>query len=187
MIDTRARLIKEGKITGLRIDHIDGLYDPLNYLARLRVRTGDVYLIVEKILDLKEELQDRLGMAIIFITHDLGVVAQMARRVVVMYAGQVVETGSVYDVFADPKHPYTKGLLESLPSVEDPGRRLVSIPGTVPNPLRWPAGCRFLDRCTFASIGCDRPQALDTVGGEGRSVRCHRASAADASTGDAAS
>jgi peptide/nickel transport system ATP-binding protein len=92
-----------------------------------------------------------------------------------MYAGQVVESGSVHEIFADPRHPYTRGLLGSLPSVEAPGQRLVSIPGTVPNPTAWPAGCRFADRCELAGEGCQEPQPLVMLDGPDRAARCWRA------------
>ena len=117
------------------------------------------------------------------ITHDLGVIAEVCDRVVVMYAGQVVETGTVHEIFADPKHPYTRGLLDSLPALEGPGQRFDSIPGTVPNPTEWPNGCRFLERCGLAGDGCDAPQQLVQLEGEGRSARCWRVEGPVAATG----
>ena len=131
--------------------------------------------IQAQILELLAELQERRGMAVLLITHDLGVVAEVCDRVVVMYAGQVVETGSVYEIFRDPAHPYTRGLLDSLPKVDRPGERLDSIPGTVPNPINWPDGCRFRARCSLAGEGCEQPQELVGLGGEGRGARCWRA------------
>jgi oligopeptide/dipeptide ABC transporter ATP-binding protein len=128
--------------------------------------------IQAQILELLAELRRTHGMAVMLITHDLGVVAEVCDRVVVMYAGQVVETGSVEDIFARPSHPYTRGLLGSLPSLEARGRRLTSIPGTVPSPLQWPAGCRFLARCAMAGPGCEAPQQLAALGGNGRAARC---------------
>jgi oligopeptide/dipeptide ABC transporter ATP-binding protein len=92
-----------------------------------------------------------------------------------MYAGQVVETGTVYEIFAESAHPYTRGLLDSLPSVENPGKRLDSIPGTVPNPIDWPEGCRFRARCSMATDGCEQPQELVELKAEGRAARCWRA------------
>jgi peptide/nickel transport system ATP-binding protein/oligopeptide transport system ATP-binding protein len=133
--------------------------------------------IQAQILELLADLRARHGMAVLLITHDLGVVAEVCDRVVVMYAGQVVETGEVHEIFAEPKHPYTKGLLASLPSVDNPGQRLTSIPGTVPNPTMWPAGCRFQDRCAESAPECGTPQALVEIGHVGRSARCWRTQA----------
>jgi peptide/nickel transport system ATP-binding protein/oligopeptide transport system ATP-binding protein len=131
--------------------------------------------IQAQILDLLAELRAKHGMAVLLITHDLGVVAEVCDRVVVMYAGQVVETGSVQEIFADPRHPYTRGLLESLPSIAKRGQRLKSISGTVPNPTDLPAGCRFRERCSIALEGCDEPQDLVSLGSDDRSARCWRA------------
>ena len=114
-------------------------------------------------------------MAVLLITHDLGVVAEVCDRVVVMYAGQVVETGSVQEIFADPRHPYTRGLLESLPSMGKRGERLKSIPGTVPSPTDLPDGCRFRERCSLAVEGCQDQQDLVSLGSDDRSARCWRA------------
>jgi oligopeptide/dipeptide ABC transporter ATP-binding protein len=128
--------------------------------------------IQAQILELLSELRTSHGMAVLLITHDLGVVAEVCDRVVVMYAGQVVETGPVQEIFASPAHPYTRALLGSLPSVDDPGRRLVSIPGTVPSPTSWPEGCRFRARCPSARAGCEQPQELLSLRGVGRAARC---------------
>ena len=123
--------------------------------------------IQAQILELLAHLREKHGMAVLLITHDLGVVAEVCDRVVVMYAGQVVETGTVHEIFAEPAHPYTRGLLASLPSVDQPGKRLDSIPGTVPNPIDWPHGCRFRARCSSASEACERPQELVGLGAKG--------------------
>ncbi len=108
-----------------------------------------------QILELMKELRERLGMAIMLITHDLGVVAEMVDEVAVMYAGRVVERGPVAEIFASPQHPYTESLLESIPLL---GMRystpLKAIRGTVPSPLDWPAGCRFAPRCDYAFEKC---------------------------------
>ena len=108
-----------------------------------------------QILELMKELRERLGMAIMLITHDLGVVAEMVDEVAVMYAGRVVERGPVEEIFSSPQHPYTEALLESIPLL---GMRytdkLKAIRGTVPNPLEWPAGCRFAPRCDYAFEKC---------------------------------
>jgi len=116
--------------------------------------------IQAQILDLLRELQAKTGLALILITHDLGVVAEMADEVVVMYAGKVVEQGDVYEIFANPKMPYTRGLLNSIPTLtKDPtGRvkkkRLETIPGIVPNLLHLPQGCRFQERCGYVIDEC---------------------------------
>jgi len=116
-----------------------------------------------QILELMKDLRERLGMAILLITHDLGVVAEMVDEVAVMYAGRIVERGPVADVFAEPQHPYTEALLRSIPRV---GMRytqpLAAIRGMVPSPLDWPAGCRFAPRCDYAFDRCrsEDPQLL---------------------------
>ena len=130
--------------------------------------------IQAQILELLEELSVSHGMAVLLITHDLGVVAEVCDRVVVMYAGQVIETGTVHEIFTEPAHPYTRGLLDSLPSVTNSGRRLNSISGTVPNPIHWPQGCRFRERCPEAEDGCEEEQALVDLETTGRSSRCFK-------------
>ncbi|MFB5267745.1 ABC transporter ATP-binding protein [Paenibacillus enshidis] len=110
--------------------------------------------IQAQILDLMRELQRTEGTSILMITHDLGVVAEMCDRVVIMYAGQVVEETDVKTLFKNPKHPYTKSLLASLPQLNSEQERLASIPGQVPNPLEMPEGCRFAPRCQFAQDIC---------------------------------
>ncbi len=130
--------------------------------------------IQAQILELIDRLKAELGMAVILITHDLGIVAGHADRVAVMYAGQVVEYGDVASVFRAPAHPYTAGLQASLPRLGIQQDRLRVIPGNVPNPLRFPAGCRFGPRCPVRTDGCEAPQALVTLPGD-RSARCHRA------------
>jgi peptide/nickel transport system ATP-binding protein/oligopeptide transport system ATP-binding protein len=111
--------------------------------------------IQAQILELMNDLRDRLGMAILLITHDLGVVAEMADDVVVMYGGRVVERGPVEDVFTSPQHPYTEALLQSIPLLGmTQAEPLRVIPGTVPSPLAWPPGCRFEPRCDYAFARC---------------------------------
>jgi peptide/nickel transport system ATP-binding protein len=104
------------------------------------------------------ELQQELGMALILITHDLGVVAQTAQRVIVMYAGKKVEEADVETLFANPRHPYTRGLMASIPRLPSPGAdaaaRLVEIPGMVPSLTRLPIGCAFAPRCALAMARC---------------------------------
>ncbi|WP_203521928.1 ABC transporter ATP-binding protein [Sodalis ligni] len=116
--------------------------------------------IQAQILQLLRQLQRDTGSAILLITHDLGVVAQMAHHVAVMYAGQIVEQGAVLEIFNDPQHPYTIGLMGSIPMLSAHGGKLSTIPGTVPQLHEMPAGCRFATRCPFADHHCrhHRPQ-----------------------------
>jgi len=109
-----------------------------------------------QILDLLRDLQAQSGMAIILITHDLGVVAEMADEVAVMYAGRVVERASGTAIFDDPQHPYTLGLLGSIPRIEETRSRLLAIEGAVPAPFALPEGCRFHPRCVFSAAQCTR-------------------------------
>ncbi|MFQ5888971.1 MAG: ABC transporter ATP-binding protein [Gemmatimonadota bacterium] len=119
--------------------------------------------IQAQILDLLRSLQAEFGMAILLITHDLGVVAEMADRVAVMYAGRVVEEGPVADFLAAPRHPYSEGLLRSVPALDRTAARLAPIRGSVPRPVEWPAGCRFHPRCRHAWERCREfePPMLD--------------------------
>jgi oligopeptide/dipeptide ABC transporter ATP-binding protein len=119
--------------------------------------------IQAQILELIGELQQRLGMAVLLITHDLGVVAERADEVAVMYAGKIVESATPEIIFSRPKHPYTIGLLNSMPSRRGAKKRLEAIPGMVPSPLNWPTGCRFRDRCGYADARCaeGQPQVIE--------------------------
>ncbi|GIW20343.1 MAG: peptide ABC transporter ATP-binding protein [Chloroflexota bacterium] len=110
--------------------------------------------IQAQILELIKDVQDRTGTALMLITHDLGVVAETVHDVLVMYAGRIVETGTVEDVLLAPKHPYTEGLLRSIPSRGMKGQRLNVIKGTVPNPFNMPKGCNFAPRCPYAFAPC---------------------------------
>ncbi|MDQ6636071.1 MAG: ABC transporter ATP-binding protein [Gemmatimonadota bacterium] len=112
--------------------------------------------IQAQILELMAELTKRLGTSILLITHDLGVVAENCARVIVMYAGEVVEEAPTAELFAHPHHPYTEGLLGAMPRVGGESERLATIPGTVPPPTAWPDGCRFRDRCPYSWERCDR-------------------------------
>jgi oligopeptide/dipeptide ABC transporter ATP-binding protein len=114
--------------------------------------------IQAQILELIGELQQRFGMAVLLITHDLGVVAERADQVAVMYAGKIVESAKPETIFSSPKHPYTIGLLDSMPTSRGSKRRLDAIPGMVPSPLQWPTGCRFRDRCGRAATRCAEAQ-----------------------------
>ncbi|HEX2168403.1 MAG TPA: ABC transporter ATP-binding protein [Longimicrobiales bacterium] len=130
--------------------------------------------IQAQILDLLAELRSRLGMAVVLITHDLGVVAEVCDRVVVMYAGQVVEHGTVEQIFSDPRHPYTEGLLQAVPRLGARKDKLAVIPGTVPSPLHWPVGCRFHDRCPYGWDKCvnEFPPLLEVASDPTRRARC---------------
>lgn len=123
--------------------------------------------IQAQILDLMRDLQRNEGMAILMITHDLGVVAEMCDRVVIMYAGQIVEETDVKSLYRKPLHPYTQGLLASLPQLAGESDRLVSIPGQVPNPANLPSGCRFAPRCPLKIERCEteRPELLEVESG----------------------
>jgi oligopeptide/dipeptide ABC transporter ATP-binding protein len=125
--------------------------------------------IQAQILDLLAQLRERMGMAMILITHDLGVVAEVCDRVIVMYAGQVVEHGTVEEIFRDPRHPYTQGLLQSIPKLGQPVERLAVIPGIVPSPVNWPVGCRFHTRCPYGWDLCvkEQPEIFHVSAGHG--------------------
>ncbi|SEC82903.1 ABC transporter ATP-binding protein [Paenibacillus sp. GP183] len=112
--------------------------------------------IQAQILDLMRDLKEKTGTSIMLITHDLGIVAEMCDRVLVMYAGQVVEETDVHTLFNDPKHPYTVGLLESIPHIEEENEYLNTIPGSVPLPYQMPKGCRFASRCSHVKAICHK-------------------------------
>ncbi len=128
--------------------------------------------IQAQILELMEALREKTGMALLLITHDLGVVAEHCEQVLVMYAGRVVEQGAVADVFAAPAHPYTRGLLRSLPRLGGSGKRLATIPGMVPPLDRLPSGCRFRDRCESAEAACAASDPQLQECGSGRTMAC---------------
>ena len=132
--------------------------------------------IQAQILDLMREIQEQMGTAIILITHDLGVVAEMASRVAVMYAGQIVEESDIRTLFKDPKHPYTRGLIGSIPVLGEQKDELYTIPGNVPNLINLPSGCRFAPRCRARiennlKICLDQNPELKPLE-PGRTVRC---------------
>ncbi len=126
-----------------------------------------------QIMELLGELQAEHHMGLILITHDLGVVADVADRIAVMYAGRIVEEADVHDIYANPAHPYTKGLLESIPRLDQKGQELAAIGGLPPNLMRIPSGCAFHPRCVLARETCvsHRP-SLEPVG-PGRAAACH--------------
>ena len=129
--------------------------------------------IQAQIIDLVKRLQEDLGMAVIWITHDLGVVARLTQRVIVMYAGFIIEDASVKDLYGSPRHPYTIGLLGSLPRLDEaPGTKLISIPGQPPDLVALPEGCPFTPRCIYQTEQCiEENPALETVSPEHR-VAC---------------
>ncbi|RMD93893.1 MAG: ABC transporter ATP-binding protein [Alphaproteobacteria bacterium] len=130
--------------------------------------------IQAQVIDLMKDLVAEFGMAILFITHDLGVIAQTADRVAVMYLGRLVETGSVRQVIREPAHPYTRGLLDALPKLDDLDAELTPIPGDIPSPLNRPSGCVFHTRCPRAIPGtCASAVPGYTRLGEGHDVACH--------------
>lgn len=126
--------------------------------------------IASQILELLQELKEEMGMSILFITHDLGVIGEIAERVIVMYTGKIVESGSCVDIFHNPKHPYTQKLLESRPRIgqKEP---LSAIAGSVPSPYHLPQGCRFAPRCEFAMDQCVNEPPLRTFG-QGHHAQC---------------
>lgn len=128
--------------------------------------------IQAQVLELMKKMRDETDTSIILITHDLGVVAEMADHVVVMYAGQVVETVNADDLFNNPTHPYTKSLLASIPSLDEDKETLYSIPGTVPNAANFPVGCRFADRCPIAQPSCKEKMPELREVHPGHFVRC---------------
>jgi peptide/nickel transport system ATP-binding protein len=130
--------------------------------------------IQAQVLDLLRGLQRDLGMAVILITHDLGVVAEFAHRAIVMYAGRIVEQAEVKRLFKSPRHPYTQGLLASLPTLDEPRRRMVTIDGTVPHVTAMPPGCRFEPRCRYAVAACAVSAPLLTPASDGHAAACIR-------------
>jgi len=131
--------------------------------------------IQAQILELLRGLQEKFGTSILLITHDLGVVAETASRVIVMYGGEIVEEAEVRGLFASAHHPYTEGLLNAMPQVGHERERLATIPGTVPPPTAWPAGCRFHDRCPYAWERCASEHPPLYQIGEKHVSRCHLA------------
>ena len=130
--------------------------------------------IQAQILELLTTLQEEFGMAIIFITHNLGVIAEVADEVAVMYLGRIVEQAGVIELFDNPQHPYTQGLLDSIPHIDDEKLpRLRAIEGVVPDPYQIPSGCAFSDRCpSFMPDTCDKAMPDLAASGEGHLVRC---------------
>jgi oligopeptide transport system ATP-binding protein len=144
--------------------------DPAILIADEPTTALDV-TIQAQILELMNEMQARLGSAIVMITHDLGGIAETCQNVLVMYAGNMVEYGTAEQIFKDPRHPYTIGLLESLPRLDEDRRRLVPIEGQPPNLLRLPPGCAFEPRCRYRMDICKEPVPTYDFG-DGHVARC---------------
>ena len=135
--------------------------------------TTDLDVTIQaQILDLINRLREKLGMAVLLITHDLGVVAETADKVVVMYCGRVVEQATVEQLFTKPLHPYTQGLLDSIPKMDEDRERLYMIKGIVPDPIHLPKGCSFADRCDKCMEKCREHMPKLSVTEDGRKVRC---------------
>jgi oligopeptide/dipeptide ABC transporter ATP-binding protein len=145
--------------------------DPALLIADEPTTALDV-TVQAQILDLLRELQNEFGMAIMLITHDLGVIAEMAHRVVVMYAGVVVESGTVEQIFDGPNHPYTEGLKAAIPKLGERVERLATIPGTVPSPYEEIVGCPFQNRCPYVMDVCRREFPRLYAVGAGHEARC---------------
>src|SRR5436189_3253444 len=147
--------------------------EPILILADEPTTALDV-TIQAQILELLKDLKQKLNVAMVLITHDMGIVADTCDRVTVLYAGQVCETGTTEQVFENPKHPYTEALLSSVPSLTLRREKLSVIPGNVPNLIQPPSGCRFHPRCSYARQVCvDQHPEIELIGG-GRMVHCHR-------------
>jgi oligopeptide transport system ATP-binding protein len=146
--------------------------DPAVLIADEPTTALDV-TVQAQIMNLLEELQEERQMGLILITHDLGVVADVADRIAVMYAGRIVERADVYDLYAKPAHPYTKGLLESIPRLDQKGQSLAAIGGLPPNLMHIPKGCEFNPRCRYVQDICrdERPALLEAA--PGRPSACH--------------
>lgn len=133
--------------------------NPLLLIADEPTTALDV-IIQSEVLELIKDLKKRLGLSILLITHDLGIISDFADKIVIMYAGNIIESGETRSVFSEPKHPYTSGLLKSLPSIDMKGDKLVSISGMVPNPIHPPSGCKFHPRCPFVKEICKNERPL---------------------------
>jgi oligopeptide/dipeptide ABC transporter ATP-binding protein len=146
--------------------------DPIILIADEPTTAVDV-TIKAQILDIFRDLKAKRKMSTIFITHDLAVVAEIGDRAVVMYGGKDVETAPVSEIINSPKHPYTVGLIDCLPDIAESGERLISIPGTPPNPLYMPKGCTFHPRCPRVMKICSQKEPLETMISKEHKVSCH--------------
>lgn len=129
--------------------------------------------IQAQVLNLMHELKQKMGTALVMITHDLGVVAKICDEVAVMYAGKIVEYGTLEDIFNEPRHPYTEGLFNSLPNITNRKSKLKPIPGLMPDPTQLPVGCAFEPRCRYAVDACRQPCAMHSISGT-HTVLCTR-------------
>jgi len=146
------------------------LHEPDLIIADEPTTALDVSIQAQILAEMKA-LARESGTALIWISHDLATVAALADRVMVMYAGRIVEAGPVGQVLREPWHPYTRGLLDSLPAMAEPGQRLAQIPGTTPSLLSLPPGCPFAPRCAHADVACNtEPPVVEQAG---RLARCH--------------
>lgn len=127
--------------------------------------------IQAQVLDIIQKLREKLNMSMILITHDLGVVAETCDRVMIMYAGQIVECGTIKEVFLNPKHPYTKGLFDSIPKLDADSDKLIPIEGEIPNSSNLPSGCYFHPRCKYRKEICENTEP--EVKGQGHQYKCH--------------
>ena len=130
--------------------------------------------IQAQLMELFKDLKERLGVSILLITHDMGLIAEVCDRVSVMYGGCIFETADVFSLFQNPKHPYTRGLINSIPSLDKNTKTLVSIPGKVPNPLELPPFCVFQPRCSFVKDICTKGRPLLSDLEDGTKVACYR-------------
>ncbi len=129
--------------------------------------------IQAQVLDLISKLKSELNTSMLLITHDLGVVAEVCDHVAIMYAGEIIEYGTVEQIFTDPKHPYTKGLFQSIPNLESDVERLIPIEGLMPDPMNLPSGCKFHPRCTSCMDICSQKDPEITTLKESHTVRCY--------------
>jgi len=132
-------------------------------------------IVQGKILDLVKDLQKKLNLAVILITHDLSVIAEICDKAAIMYAGKIVEYGQILDIYKNPKHPYTEGLISAFPSIAGEKRRFVSIPGEPPDLINPPSGCRFHPRCSYAMDICHEKEPPSVDVGEGHISACYLA------------
>jgi peptide/nickel transport system ATP-binding protein len=132
-------------------------------------------VVQHMILKLFDDIKTRMGLSVIWITHDLAVLSEMCDRIAIMYAGRIMETGHSTDIILDPKHPYTKGLLSSFPTIDDLGKELKSIPGAPPDLINPPKGCPFHPRCEYATDICrkERPPIEEIEGRKDSQIECH--------------